>query len=402
MRLFIEPTDVWLFRDGKPFDAGSDHRARSLFPPNPTTLQGALRGKLFAMAGVSREDFVDQREVQAQVLAQKIGKPGEPPPFALRGPYLARREENGRIVCYLPLPADVVRVGDELRVLQPLKETPFTFNEPLAACRRTLSRAAPRSPLFGGLESPPDVLSDNLLGMGKSLRPLWTKTDKPSKEARGWLDVGSLRACLNGQAPLPRRIKRDAEFFTHESRFGVGIESGIKRPQEGLLYQVEFIRPRDNVGLAVEVVGEIYLPEPGMLALGGELRAARYEKRAFELPDVCRPESDRFKVYFATPAYFDKGWQSADWNKRLDGDVTLVAAAVGRAQSLGGWDVANNWHKPMRRYVPAGSVFYFQANGRVEYNGQPVTDDESDGKIGYGQVLFGTWDYLDAQGGQNV
>lgn len=51
MRLFIRPVDVWLFRDGKPFDAASDHRARSLFPPYPSTMQGVIRSKALVHLG---------------------------------------------------------------------------------------------------------------------------------------------------------------------------------------------------------------------------------------------------------------------------------------------------------------------------------------------------------------
>ena len=30
--LFIEPTDVWFFRDGRPFPTGGGHTARGIFP----------------------------------------------------------------------------------------------------------------------------------------------------------------------------------------------------------------------------------------------------------------------------------------------------------------------------------------------------------------------------------
>ncbi|MFN3533317.1 MAG: type III-B CRISPR module-associated Cmr3 family protein, partial [Candidatus Brocadia sp.] len=32
MKIFIEPNDVLMFRDGKPFSGGDDHYARSTFP----------------------------------------------------------------------------------------------------------------------------------------------------------------------------------------------------------------------------------------------------------------------------------------------------------------------------------------------------------------------------------
>ncbi len=45
--LLIEPLDVLLFRDGRPFSAGMDHLAGSVFPPLPSTIAGFIRSRLF-------------------------------------------------------------------------------------------------------------------------------------------------------------------------------------------------------------------------------------------------------------------------------------------------------------------------------------------------------------------
>ena len=55
-QLFIRPVDVWLFRDGRPFSAGSDHRAESLFPPYPSVIQGAIRSYQLALKNVDLQD----------------------------------------------------------------------------------------------------------------------------------------------------------------------------------------------------------------------------------------------------------------------------------------------------------------------------------------------------------
>ncbi len=46
MRLFLEPTEPLLFRTGRPFDAGENSYAETLFPPTPETLQGAIRAAI--------------------------------------------------------------------------------------------------------------------------------------------------------------------------------------------------------------------------------------------------------------------------------------------------------------------------------------------------------------------
>ena len=45
--------------------------------------------------------------------------------------------------------------------------------------------------------------------------------------------------------------------------------------------------------------------------------------------------------------------------------MKLQAAAINRFQSLGGFDWAKNDHKPARRYVPAGSVYFFESKGEA-------------------------------------
>ena len=48
MRLFIEPNESLLFRTGRPFVAGENNFAESMFPPTPETLQGAVRATIAA------------------------------------------------------------------------------------------------------------------------------------------------------------------------------------------------------------------------------------------------------------------------------------------------------------------------------------------------------------------
>jgi CRISPR type III-B/RAMP module-associated protein Cmr3 len=62
MQIVIRPMDVWLFRDGKPFMAGEDHAAETLFPPSPFTLQGAIRTKVLADKGVNLAEFAKNGE----------------------------------------------------------------------------------------------------------------------------------------------------------------------------------------------------------------------------------------------------------------------------------------------------------------------------------------------------
>lgn len=173
-----------------------------------------------------------------------------------------------------------------------------------------------------------------------------------------------------------------------------------------MLYQVEFVRPEADVGLLVEVEG-VTLPCSGLLQLGGEARAGRYETVTTGVtlsPDGCLTDGDkplRFKVYLATPAFFRQGWLPAAINAQtLQGnwqgiDVTLIAAAIGKPQAIGGRDIARgDTQRAIRRAVPAGSVYFFETQATTDevlaaFDGQCVCDAEADRQIGFGLGYVG-------------
>jgi CRISPR-associated protein Cmr3 len=62
--LFIEPLDVWLFRNGRPFNSQEDHTAQGTFPPFPSTMQGILRTHHLALHGIN---IYDQTAVTGHV-----------------------------------------------------------------------------------------------------------------------------------------------------------------------------------------------------------------------------------------------------------------------------------------------------------------------------------------------
>ncbi|MCL6645686.1 MAG: CRISPR-associated protein Cmr3 [Dehalococcoidia bacterium] len=347
MHIFLQPLDVWLFRDGRPFDAGSDHRAESRFPPYPSVMQGVIRSHHLVVRGVDLRD--------PKAIEQAVGTADDLRGLRLRGPFLACRETGGRIVRYFPQPADAVTVDKDTHTLRPA--------------------SAPREPDAGVHTSAPTPL---LLGLD----------DEPTKGEGGlWLDEDALRSYLRGGtvAGVP-----SAELFARESRFGIGIEPGNRVTCEGALYEAEFIRPCPGVGLLVEVEGYDGWPERGTVRIGGEGRGAVFEQVSpAPWPSPPDPLPARFAVYFATPAFFDGGWQPVGcaWDRYFEGEVRLLAAAVGRYESVGGYDLAAGRHKPARRYVPAGSVYYFAAAGEARLRPvRAVTDFGA--AMGFGQILI--------------
>jgi len=351
MHLFLEAVDVWLFRDGRPFDALSDHRAESVFPPYPSVMQGVIRSHHLVVKGVDLRD--------ARQIVSTVGTTDNYGTLLLRGPFLARKE-NGQVVRYLPVPAHAVPTKDGYIALTPEKPSP------------TVKTSTP-TPML-----------------------LWPKSEPQKGDFGQRLPEHQLRSLLvKPQTPQPFKGVSDSDLFARESRLGIARNDARRTTEEGALYEVEFIRPEREVGLLVEVAGYDGWPPEGVLRIGGEGRGARFKQVSASVwptpPDPLREK--RFLIYFATPTYFMGGWKSDSWGRFFEGEVTLQAAAFIRFQSLGGFDWARNEHKPARRYVPAGAVYFFESKSQARLKPGLVQHAITDlgAEIGFGQILIGEW-----------
>jgi len=369
MQIVIRPMDVWLFRDGKPFTAGDDHAAETLFPPSPFTLQGAIRTKVLANKGVNLAEFAKngERNPDPDVgYGDNFGK------LRLCGPLLMRCKD-GKWERLIPMPADVVKVGNRYELLRPDPDLPFVTNLP------------------------------------ERLRLLWARTEeRVAEEKMRWLPESEWRRYLQGQAP-EKDVKQD-DLFTFEPRFGIAIDSSRGTTQEARLYQARFVRLTKETALWAEVDG-VSLDVKGFLRFGGEGRAATYEELQQQECLCALSEfnfarnAKRFKVVLVTPAWFSDGWQpkDGDWSKIFGTSVRLVGAAIPRPILLGGFDVAKGVPKPMRAFVPAGAVYFFEADETMQFPDDFAFTETPDevrqqngnanawAQIGLGAALIGVW-----------
>lgn len=356
LMLFLQPVDVWLFRDGRPFDAGSAHRAESMFPPYPTVIQGAIRTHQLTLD--TSINLGDKSKENKKKIADRVGGPDDFGKLRLRGPFLARREK-GKLVRYFPQPADAIVNGKSV------KFAGYSENIP-----DTLKTSQPLSVTIG--------LKDK---SGKQAEPLW-------------LSQPALVAYLAGESV--EGVEAD-ELFERENRTGIGIGAG-RVVNEGMLYEAGFIRPKKDVGLLVEMEGytEPEWQKPGVLHLGGEKRMAYFSSEPVDPFPPVQKATGRFKVFFATPAYFENGWKPTAWEKFFAAKVELVAAAINHYEIVGGFNWAvdpegSSAHRPARRFVPAGSVYYFKGIAQLNPDliQQAITDIGAE--IGFGQTIIKEW-----------
>lgn len=353
---FLEAEDVLFFRDGRPFNAGEDHHAVSRFPPPPSVIQGVIRSHYLVHKGVPLEK---------DAIRRVVGDAKHFNGLRLSAPILARREPDGRLTRFFPTPADACLAEND-QCIQP----------------RLLEKFSGHSHAGRGLQyllvSPPEM-----------------KAKKG--DVGGYLDESTFMAYFE-RGETVKTVNAN-HLFEREARLGIQLDGRQRSTIEGRLYEAEFIRPHAGVGLLVEMEGYSDFPASGVMRAGGEGRALRYQKiepPAFPVVFAKAGQAlpDAFKVYFVSPAWFEDGWKPKDWGMFLDGSAELVAVAVGGYEVLGGYDLLEGRQKPASRWLPAGSVLYFRSRGGAGLKQAALT--ERGAEIGYGQVVFGAWQPLDA------
>ena len=348
--LFIEPVDVWFFRDNKPFTAAQNFVARSMFPPTPQTVLGALRTAYLEQQGVDWKAF-GRGEVQTEV-----GTPDTLNGLRAQAPFVARYQ-NGTVERFFPAPLDLLynKDAETWRLLKPAEHLDWHTNRPFEAWR----------PLEGG-------------GDG-------------FKEAEGWLSEAQFRRYLAGEQDLDKLYK-SGDIFQHEGRVGLALDYGRRANRGGHFYHAEFIRMKEGFGLLAHLNKALF-PKRGVMDIGGESRGARYYS-VTQAPQTLRSRTQgRVRIILLTPAYFSGGWQpaSGDWSRWV-GSGKLVSLAIGKPLPLSGWDMARKQPRPLRNYLPSGSVFFFE---EAQLTDEPFTETPNGaldhGAMGFGMYATGIW-----------
>ncbi len=382
MRLFIEPTETLLFRNGRPFDAGQDNFAESLFPPTPETIQGAVRATIATYWDPEKniaDAFNDPK------LTNRIGDRNSYGRFRITGFALGRyaEDQSEKVERLFPPPAHIMEDGSRLH--------------------RLLPRALPEPSLEATLITnfPEDITY--------YLAPTESTSDE-LKPLTGWLTEKDLYKMLGTEDLTNIETIKKEDIYQEESRLGIGIQRGTKATEEGYLYQTVMIRMNHHMdheyryGFVVDIQliplsvhntplddtqtqEELHLPKSGVMTIGGEQRTAHFRIIPTILVDEKPLKGDSSLLYLATPATFDTGWKPSSRFAPLD---TPLTAAINRYESIGGWKLnsgdAKGEHKAMQRCVPAGSVYFF--NEKVVLP-QALTDYGME--IGYGSIYEGAW-----------
>ena len=360
---FLQPLDVLYLRGNKLFDGAGAH-GEALMPPWPSVAAGAIRSRMLADAGVDFAAFARGEAITDANLAHVLGTPDKPGDFRLTLFTLARRftttdsdgsGPNDRPEPCFPLPADVV-VSDAAGLADATYLTPRRL--PVGSSG---GRTLPLAPVL--------------------------RSRQPAKPASGlWLNGAGWHAYLRGEALAPAHLLRNSELWGNDPRLGIALERERGTVERGMLYTAETVALRRlegyargsngigfDTGFLVGVDGaDGTLPESGLLRLGGDGRGS-----SMALVQVGIPEPDwdqiawdrRFRLVLTSPGLFPDGWRlpgvdgSGRWRGPDGLSARLAAAAVPRAVTVSGWDLAawsrgRGGAKPALRAAPVGSVYW--------------------------------------------
>ena len=340
MFLKIKPQDTLFFRSGRPFSMGAETWADYVFPPYPSTFYGAIRTFLI----FHRSDLCSFLNGKLKEKFKDIGTKEEKGTLKIYGSFIYDEESQSLL---LPAPADMVKVEGNGKEGEKL--------------------------LLLSFQKIPDIVFSDY----PFEKSLIFKENEKAKEPVGFLDEISLREYLEGRRRKFSFLK-PGNVFREEVKIGIKRERKTKTSEEGHLYRVPMLRLKKGIALIIKLEGGEGFPEKGAFQLGGEGKVVNFEViNENPLEELKNLEFEMkegiFKLYFATPAIFKKGWLPGWIDKStLEGEfeginLKLIAVALKKYKSIGGWNLAENKPKPMYKAVAEGSVYYFKVlNGADE------------------------------------
>ena len=364
-RLFVlSPTDTLFFRDGRPYNQSDEGLAhvRSLFPPHPSTLTGALR------AALARGRGWDGGSPWGDDLTAVLGDGPDMAGGTLRfGAPLLLRERNGGWEPLYPAPRALVGT-DAFALLRPGRPLDCDLGDRVR-------------------------LPEDPAGLRR----------KPVEDL--WLTAPGLALVLDGRAEEldARHVVRSDALWTAEPRIGLALDKASRTARHGQLYAPVHVRLAEGVVLAQPVEGLRNDWEPARLVpLGGEHRTAMVDLLA-EPPvppqaTAFRPAGDAPRrcvmLVLLSPARVGKGWLRPG-PPPDDGwaDVEIVSACLGDPVPIGGWDSrpgAARGPRPLRAFLPAGSTWFLHVPEGWSPP-CPWLGDPTDARHGFGRFVLGTF-----------
>lgn len=302
-----KPQDTLFFRGAESAEMGADHSASTLFPPSPETITGSLRTAVLLQNDIPFNEYTDEGFSNAKIIST-IGRSKDSAPFSVTGPLF--KDDND---IYIPAPYSWF-ISKENNKTETGKKNNVNENV------KPVKAQFVKSSLF---------LSDDEL--------LWA-TGKDCESVGGkWFKLKD----LNKETIT---LYEQSYFAETEIRTGIALDG--RNVRKSHLYSFRHYRLKPGVELVFGIDKEIPVADTGVLKLGAEQRFGEYRL----IKNIELPETGQSKFFMClSPA---EGKE----------ETNNYVVAAGKLIYRGGWDMRIGFHKPMKGYFPAGSVFKEKIN----------------------------------------
>lgn len=340
------PSDTLFLRGAEPMVGGTDYDTTQLFPPPVSVISGAIRTAVLAQREISIPRY---RNGEVGEVMESIGAYGEPAPFNVVGPLIRYRSD-------FFVPAPYTWYVEELPEEEKRRRAEKSGNPdlidilkiaPLAESTVTTLGLKTSTRLNGWVKHRYEIKSIggawvSLKAMMQNQTPfengttLFLSALDPSPSESGNNGAENRDARGGGKAKQP--------ITAREERIGIAIDAR-RRVQEGKIYTARHIRLNPEMALVWAVDRECGLAPEGVISMGGEQRFGKYEEIETDIErDLTFSEGKSPRYLALSPVPVTPESQAG-----------LIAS--GKIIYRGGWDLAKQFHKDMRPYYPAGSVF---------------------------------------------
>ncbi|MCS6864570.1 MAG: type III-B CRISPR module-associated Cmr3 family protein [Gemmataceae bacterium] len=390
MSIVLELTahDPLIARDGRPFGVGQGQRMRGLPWPLPSVVAGSFRTALVqATAGL---DFTADRP---QRLLTEVAVAGVFP------------VHNGQL--YLPAPLDAVWHPDTQKLFRatPQAISPDDGTDLPDGLQPVMLTAQQAADDFKAATPPAwwpwEKYVQWLTNVAVEYPSSWFTADFLGPACRTRRDQVALDA--NRGAAAESLI-----FTTDNLHVGYLPRHRVSTDHRPRAFHERFAEVTLAARITLANASQFSLSVPWAIwhPLGGERRLVHWQTspqpvRGWQCPEAIAAalaNTQRVRLILATPAIFRQGWKPDVVHGPLqNAGLTLVGASIARWKAVSGWSLAPpRGPKPIRRMVPAGSVYFFQCEKGAAAKCadlwlHAISDSEQDQRDGFGLALWGIW-----------
>ncbi|HHO48846.1 MAG TPA: hypothetical protein ENN06_10430 [Desulfobacteraceae bacterium] len=351
--LRITPLDTMFFKGSEPMTAGVDHEVRTVFPPLPVTLVGAIRTAVLGQRNIDPYQYTGDGTDDIVRRYPLLGTP-DAPGFRLAGPLFAVTVAKGNEV-FFPAPAHWH--GDPKGA-----ETRGSMSVTTAVPATSLLTAVRLS----GSTTNPLWLLDPRDHRRKSLAGWWANAAAFTTMAEaGSADLLSLlvrKDFIKDFIPGKPAILPMSAFAVTEARTGIALEHPLRRVRQGHLYSSTHVRLWPEVTLLAglsEALCPDTLDSDGIMQLGGERRMARYT--ALDGTHIALPQQTCNSGQWAVAV------SAVPWAEFEAAGLVGTTRASGPLVRMGGWNMKNGFHKKMTAWLPPGTVVHLSGQQALPF-----------------------------------